>query len=137
MIKKAPFRSFELETIVFKYGEEGNMANQFNSETGVYQYLNSSDSLVSTNVKLNKNDFIYLHHKAASLGFWDFPEDMTERINPDDPKKSTQFYLEFNYKEKSKKMLLDVNYNGDPKLIDAAKSLIEEVQRVLNDAQDR
>src|SRR5690606_30578680 len=127
----------ELETIVFKYGEEGNMANQFNSETGVYQYLNSSDSLVSTNVKLNKNDFIYLHHKAASLGFWDFPEDMTERINPDDHKKSTQFYLEFNYKEKSKKMLLDVNYNGDPKLIDAAKSLIEEVQRVLNDAQDR
>jgi len=137
MIKNAPFRSYELESIVFKYGEEGNLVNQFDSKTAVYQYLNNQDSLVSTKVKLNKNDFVYLHHKAASLGFWDFPEDMTETNNPDDSKKSTQFYLEFNYKEKSKKMLLSVDYNGNPKLLDAAKSLIEEVQRVLNDAQDR
>jgi len=137
MIKNAPFRSYELESIVFKYGEEGNLVNQFDTRTGTYQFLNNSDSLVTTKVKFNKNDLVYLHHKAASLGFWDFTEDMTETNNLDSSRKSTQFYLEFNYKEKSKKMLLDVNYNGNPKLHDAAKSLIEEVQRVLNDAQDR
>lgn len=137
MIKNAPYRSYELESIVFKYGQGMNLVNQFDSRTGVYQYINNSDSLVSVPVKLNKNDFIYIHHKASALGFWNFPDDMTSTNDPEDANKSTHYFLEFNYKEKSKKVLLDVNYNGNPKLHDAAKSLIEEVQRLLNDAQDR
>src|SRR5690606_36702619 len=99
MIKDAPFRSYELESVVFRYGEEGNLVNQFDSKTAIYPYLNNSDSLVSTKVKFNKNDFVYLHHKTASLGFWDFTQHMTESNNPDDSNKSTQFLLEFNYKE--------------------------------------
>lgn len=137
MIKNAPFRSYDLESIVFKYGEGDNLVNQFDSRTGIYQYLNDRDSLVSTNVKLNKNDFIYIHHKAAALGFWDFPEDMTQTNDPEASKTSLHYYVEFNYKEKSKKMLMDVNYNGNPKLTEAAKSLIGEVERLLKDAQDR
>lgn len=137
MIQNAPYRSYDLESIVFKYGEGTNLINQFDSRTNTYQYLNASDSLVSTTVRLNKDDFIYIHHKAAELGFWNFPDDMTSTNNPEDAQKSTHFYLEFNYKEKSKQMLVDVNYNGNPKLLDAAKSLVGEMQRLLNDAQDR
>lgn len=137
MIQNAPYRSYDLESIVFKYGEGTNLINQFDSRTGKYQYLNASDSLVSTTVRLNKDDFIYIHHKAAELGFWNFPDDMTSTNDPADAQKSTHFYLEFNYKEKSKQMLVDVNYNGNPKLLDAAKSLVGEMQRLLNDAQDR
>jgi len=137
MIKNAPYRSYELESIVFKYGQGNNLINQFDSRTGKYQFLNTSDSLVSTTVRLNKNDLIYIHHKAAALGFWNFPDDMTQADDPEDSKKSTHYFLEFNYKEKSKKVLLDVNFNGNPKLHDSAKSLIEEIQRLLNDAQDR
>ena len=137
MVKNAPYRSFELESIVFKYGTGTDLENQFDSKTGVFQYVNNNDSLVSTNVKLNKNDFIYIHHKAAALGFWNFPDDMTETAEPQPIEKSTRYYLEFNYKEKTKKMLLDVAYSGNPKLHDAAKSLIEEVQRLISDAEDR
>lgn len=137
MVKNAPYRSFELESIVFKYGQGEELENNFNSRTGVFNYVNNNDSLVSTNVKLNKNDFIYIHHKAAALGFWNFPDDMTETTDPQDIKNSTRYYLEFNYKDKTKTVLLDVNYSGNPKLHDAAKSLIEEVQRLLSDAQDR
>jgi len=137
MIQNAPYRSYELESIVFKYGEGTNLVNQFDSRTSTYQYLNDRDSLVSTTVRLNKDDFIYIHHKAAELGFWNFPDEMTQTNDPEDAQKSAHFYLEFNYKEKSKYMLVDVNYNGNPKLLDAAKSMVGEMQRLLNDAQDR
>jgi len=137
MISNAPYRSYELESIVLKYGEGDNLINQFDSRSGVYQYLNTSDSLVSTQVRLNKDDFIYIHHKAAALGFWNLPDDMTQTDGTVDPSNAVRYFLEFNYKEKTKSVLLDVNYNGNPKMNDAAKSLIEEVQRLLNDAQDR
>src|SRR5690606_24518560 len=83
MIQNAPYRSYELESIVFKYGEGDNLINKFDSRTGTYQYLNTQDSLVSVPVRLNKDDFIYIHHKAASLGFWNFPEDMTDTNDPE------------------------------------------------------
>lgn len=137
MIKNAPYRSYELESIVFKYGIGDNLVNEFDSRTGVYKYVNTHDSLVTSKVHLNKDDFIYIHHKAASLGFWNFPDDMTQTNDPADAQNSVHYYVEFNYKEKTKTLLLDVNYNGNPKLHDAAKTFIEEVQRLINDAQDR
>jgi len=137
MLKKAPYRSYELESIVFKYGQGDDLVNHFDSRTQTYTYVNRADVLVSDTVRLNKDDLIYIHHKAAALGFWNFPDDMTQTNNPADAQTSTRFYLEFNYKEKSKKLLLDVNYNGNPKLLQSAKSLVEEVQRLLNDASDR
>lgn len=137
MVKNAPYRSYELESIVFKYGEGDNLINQFDSRTGDFTYLNTQDSLVTSKVHLNKDDFIYIHHKAASLGFWNFPDDMTQTADSTDAESSIRYYVEFNYKEKTKGLLLDVNYNGNPKLHDAAKTFIEEVQRLINDAQDR
>ena len=56
MIQNAPYRSYELESIVFKYGEGTNLINQFDSRTATYQYLNAQDSLVNATVRLNKDD---------------------------------------------------------------------------------
>ncbi len=137
MLKKAPYRSYELESIVFRYGQGDELINHFDSRTQAYTYVNRQDSLVTDTVRLNKDDFIYIHHKAAALGFWNFPDDMTQTDNPADAQNSTRFYVEFNYKDTSKKLLLDVNFNGNPKLLQSAKSLVEEVQRLLMDAQDR
>src|SRR5690606_14921044 len=137
MVQNAPYRSYELESIVFKYGEGEDLVNEFDSRKRVFRYLNTEDSLVSVPVHLNKDDFIYIHHKAASLGFWNFPDELINTSDPASAKNAVHYYLEFNYKEKSKKLLLDVNYEGNPKLNSAARSLIEEVQRLINDAQDR
>lgn len=137
MIKNAPFRFSDFESIEFRYGDPTNMLNQFDSKTTAYQYLNQRDSLIKSSLKLRKDDLLYLHRKATEYGFWNFPEDMTVVNNADTTQKVTRFFLKFNYKEKSKEMLFDSNYQGDPKLYDAAKTMIDEVRRVLSDAEDR
>lgn len=134
MIKNAPFRFSDFESIEFNYGEGEQLYNRFNSSTNEYQYVNQQDSLIKTSLRLRKDDLLYLHRKATEYGFWNFPEDLTYNA---DNKIGTRFYLKFTYKEKSKEMLFDSNFDGEEKLYNAAKTMIEEVRRVLNDAEDR
>ncbi|MFC7523280.1 hypothetical protein ACFQRK_04960 [Parapedobacter sp. GCM10030251] len=135
MFKKAPFRFSDFESIVLKYGEGNDLINQFDSETGQYQYLNTRDSLVTDTVRLRKDDLQYLHGKATQLGFWNLPDDMTGDTTTGN--KVARFYLQYNYKEKSKEVTLDTDFNGNEKMRDAAKTMVDEVMRVINDARDR
>lgn len=133
MIKNAPYKFSEFESLTFNYGLGDSLVNQYNSKTAHYQYLTESDSLIVTKVKLSKNDLLYLHRKAASLGFWDFPSEIvnTEKSN------APHYLIELNYERKSKKVLVDLSYNGNPKLLDAARRLIQEITTTLNNAQSR
>lgn len=137
MVKNAPYRFADFESITLNYGLGDSLVNRFNSETGEYQFLNTRDSLIKTNVKLKKDDLLYLHRKAAELGFWNFPEEITAG---DDVKRSANaphYYLEFKYKEKTKHILFDAEYSDDPKLRDAAKQLITEVSNMISEARER
>jgi len=134
MVKNAPYKFSEMESITFKYGLGDSLINQYNSKTGEYQYLNDRDSLVKTNVRLSKDNLLYLHRKAADLGFWNFPSDMrgaevTGRNVP-------HYYLEFKYQRKSKAINFDMDFNSDPKLKDAVRRLIEEVSTTINKVEE-
>ena len=136
MFKNAPFRFSDFESIVLKYGEGDDLINQFDSETGLYQFVNRQDSLVIDTVNLRKDDAQYLHGKATQLGFWNLPDDMTSG-EPDKDKPVARFYLQFNYKEKSKEVTLDADFDGNPKMRDVAKTMMDEAMRVVNDARIR
>ena len=137
MVKNAPYRFSDFESITFKYGLGDSLVNQYDSKTGVYQYVDENDSLVKTNVKLTKDELLYLHRKAAENGFWNFPEVLTNTVP--DPRKlnAPHYYIEYKYKMKSKHVLFDASYNEKPKLADAAKQLTKEISNMINDAQDR
>lgn len=137
MIKNAPYRFTDFQSIELKYGTGGEMVNQYNSQTGEYQYLDRQDSLIVKNLKLRKEDMLYIHRKAAELGFWNLPDEMLATAEGDIDSTSTYFFLQLNYLEKSKSVFVDVNFPGNPKMLGTAKSVIEEVQRVINDAEDR
>ena len=137
MVKNAPYRFTDFESITLNYGLGNSLINKFNSKTGEYQFLNTRDSLIKTNVKLKKDELLYLHRKAAELGFWNFPEEITSDNNPDRSINSPHYYLEYKYKEKTKHILFDAEYNGDPKLRDAAKQLITEVSNMISEARER
>jgi len=136
MFKNAPFRFTDFESIVLKYGEGDDLINQFDSATGLYQRLNNRDSLVTDTVRLRKDDLQYLHGKAAQLGFWNLPDDMTSG-DTTAQKDVARFYLQYNYKEKSKEVTLDADFAGNEKMRDVAKTMVDEVMRVINDARDR
>ncbi len=136
MVKNAPYRFSDFESIYFSYGLGDSLINRYNSKTGDYQFVNTRDSLVKTKVKLRKDDLLYLHRKAAELGFWNFPDEISDD-SPNPNVRVPRYYLEFNYKEKSKHVIYSPKNSVNPKLDDAAKSLITEVSNMINDTRDR
>jgi hypothetical protein len=135
MVKNAPYKFVEFDSIVFQYGEGDSLVNKYNSQTGDYQYINKHDSLVKMKLRLSKDDLLYLHRKAADLGFWDFPSSELGDTTPVNGHRAPRYLIEFNYKRKSKKVVYDANFNGDPKLKDANERLIKEITNVLEDKE--
>lgn len=136
MIKNAPYRYSDFESIEISYGTPDSMLNHYHTVTREYQYLTRSGELVTDTVKLRDDDLLYLHRKAMELGFWNVDDDMTtpdEQRNPSAPR----YTMEYTYKEKSKKVTLDADYPGNPKMKDAAKGTIDEVLRLIADARAR
>lgn len=135
MIKNAPYRFRDFEYIRFEYGLGDSLINKYNSKTGDYQYETNSGQLKHMKLKLSKDELLYLHQKAADLGFWNFPA-VEEGDNFKGERTKTPHYLiEFAYKEKTKKVLFDAAYNDDRSLVDANNRLIKEIQKVLDERQ--
>jgi hypothetical protein len=130
MLKNAPYKFTEFESMNIQYGNRDSLINKYDSKTGDYQYLNNRDSLVKKHVHLNQKDLLYLHRKAADLGFWDFPaNEIGDSLR--NGAKPLRYIIEFKYKRKSKKVVFDANFDGDPRLVDANQGLIKEITQVL------
>ena len=137
MVKNAPYKFAEFDSIVFKYGDGDSLLNRYNSKTGEYQFVNSRDSVVHMHLKLNNSDLLLLHRKAADLGFWDFPvhidaDSLTPGFN-----KAPKYYIQFNYKRKSKTVLYNAAYNDNAKLKEAADLLVKQIKTKLAEAEKR
>jgi hypothetical protein len=136
MIKNAPYRFTDFDSMSIQYGDADSLQNKYDSKTGDYQYLNKKDSLVKMHLRLTKDDLLYLHRKAADLGFWDFPtKELADTTKSD--KRSVRYIIEFRYKKKSKKVIYDSGFAGDIRLIDANKNLITEIKKSLWAAEER
>jgi len=137
MIKNAPYRFVDFESISFQYGHKDSLVNKYDSRTGMFQYLDKRDSLVKEHLRLTKDDLLYLHRKAADLGFWDFPSKETGDTSVVAANKAVRYIIEFKYKEKTKRVIFDSDYFGNPKLVDANQRLIREIQEKLTDVENR
>lgn len=138
MIKNAPYKFAEFDHMSIQYGTGDSLLNKYNSRTGEYQYLTKNNQLKKVHLHLSNGDFLYLHRKAALLGFWDFP--VNETLNADTVKaaspKTARYIVEFGYKRKTKRVVFDNNFDGDPKLIDANQQLIREILKRLDEVQN-
>lgn len=137
IIRNAPFRSDEFVSFQFKWGPGNVMENSYDSATGKYEYLNASDSLVRTNVKLRQNDIIYLHNKANELGFWNFPDIIANAGTDLKTSKVLRYEILFNYKRKSKKVILVADYQDIPKLRDVSNQMKTLLVQTISDAEQR
>ncbi|MBY0245803.1 MAG: hypothetical protein K2Q03_10140 [Sphingobacteriaceae bacterium] len=137
MVSNAPYNSKEFVSLVFKWGEGGNYENSYNSATGEYQYINSKDSLVKTNVKLRSNDMVFLSHRADELGFWFFPDLIANKGTDLNKSKVLRYFIQFNYKRKSKTVTFVTDYNENEKNQQSAMQVQKMVQQVIDDAEDR
>lgn len=138
MINNAPYRFSDFESVEIRWGYPDEMLNYYNSKTNEYQYLNKEDSLIKKTLKLRKDDLQYLHTKAQMIGFFNVDEDMTgpesELVNA--PLKP-RYELTYTYKKKNKKVTFDPDFDGHPKMKEAAQTTIEEVQKIIAEADSR
>lgn len=138
MIKNAPFRFADFESIELTYGTPSEMVNTYNSKTGEYRYLTIDNKLMIDTVRMRKDDLLYLHRKAQELGFWNVDNFMTnESRDPLLNQEVPRFILKYTYKEKSKEVVLDADYEGTEKMKNAAKSTIDAVMTMLAEAKAR
>ncbi len=138
MFKNAPYRFTEFESFTFQYGLGDSLVNKYNSKTGEYQFVDARDSLIKLNLHLPKEELLYLHRKAAELGFWDFPSvELGDTSAKRDGKKAPRYLIEFKYKRKSKKVVYDDAFVGDPRLKDANKQMIAEIKKVLQEEEGK
>ncbi|MEN0055640.1 MAG: hypothetical protein AAGC65_18325 [Mucilaginibacter sp.] len=137
MIKNAPYRYSDFQSMSLEYGPVDSLVNKYNSKTGDYQYVDRRDSLVKMHLRLTSDDLLYLHRKAADLGFWDFPTKELADTSKGGKNKSIRYIIEFKYKQKSKRVVFDSEYVGDIRLIDANKTLIKEIKQSLLTAEER
>lgn len=138
MVKNAPYRFSDFESITIQYGLRDSMLNSYNTATQDYQYLNTENQVVKKKLKLNNDDLLYLHRKAMEMGFWNVDDDMTTpRTDSAQGKEIPRYVLEFKYKDKGKRVTLDADYEGPQKMKDAAKTTIEKVLDAINVANAR
>jgi hypothetical protein len=134
VFKNAPYKFSEFKSFTMQWGPGDSLVNKYNSATGEYQFIDSRDSLVKMNVHLPKEELLVLHRKAAEQGLWDWPEvetgDTTERRNG---RRAPRYVIQFNYKRKSKKVIFDESFQGDPRLKAANRELITTIQKALDD----
>ncbi|AYL99419.1 hypothetical protein HYN43_011505 [Mucilaginibacter celer] len=137
MIKNAPYRFVDFQSLNFQYGHKDSLVNKYDSHTGMFQYLDKRDSLISEHLHFTKDDLLYLHRKAADLGFWDFPSNEIGDTTAAAKGKAVRYIIEFKYKEKTKRVIFDSDYFGNPKLIDANQRLIAEIQQRITAVEAR
>ncbi|MGN6177733.1 MAG: hypothetical protein ACTHNW_01030 [Mucilaginibacter sp.] len=137
MIRNAPYRFSDFESFSIQYGTGDSLVNKYDSKTGNYQYLNDHDSLIKKHLPLNDDQLLYLHRKAAYWGFWNFPEREVNDSAKAKGIKAPRYIIQFNYKHKSKRVEYDASFDGDPKLKEANEAMKAEIEKVLNEAEDK
>src|ERR1700761_51391 len=75
VFKNAPYKFSEFKSLSIEWGPGDSLLNKYDSKTGIYQFVDTRDSLIKLNVHLPNSQLLYLHRKAAELGFWDWPSD--------------------------------------------------------------
>lgn len=135
IFRNAPFRVNDFVSMQYSWGLNDTLENHYNSATGAYQYVNAKDSVVKKTVLLKHDDMIYLHGKAAELGLWNFPDTLGE---PSAKAKQVPHYVVvFNYKKKTKRVVMYADFNGNPKLAEAAVGIRKAIEETINMAERR
>src|SRR5690606_4313582 len=128
----------DFESIEITYGYPDSMLNFYNSKSHEYNYLTKDSQLIKDTLKLRKDDLLYLHRKAQELGFWNLPAEMTVDLALRKPnERKPRYRLTYTYKEKSKTVTFDPDFSGPTKMIEAARTTIDEVTRMLAVAKSR
>jgi len=114
-----------------------HLENSYNSVTGEYKYLNSSDSLIIKNVKLSEKDKKFLDSNADEQGFWNLPSIVANSEAEVKSSKALRYYMEFNYQKKTKIVNYYSDFDGNPRMKSAAAQMQKIIEQTIIDAEEK
>ncbi|WP_443939231.1 hypothetical protein [Pedobacter sp. MW01-1-1] len=135
IIQNAPFRKDEFVSMEYHWGLKDTLENHYYSTSGEYEFLNTRDSLIKKTVRLNNSDILTIHYQANELGLWNFPDTIGRKS-----KKSMsvpRYEMIFNYKRKSKHVVIYSDFDGNPKLMSSAVAMRKAIETQLALAEKR
>jgi len=135
IIQNAPFRKKDFVSMEYKWGIKDTLENHYNSATGDYQYISNVDSVVRKKVFLKSDDILFMHAKANEIGLWNFPDTIGKKSAK--ALAVPRYDILFKYKEKSKHVVVYGDFDGNPKLLDAAVQMRKIIEETLNQAEKR
>jgi len=135
IIQNAPFRKKDFVSMDYKWGIKDTLENHYNSATGEYQYVNNVDSVVRKKVFLKSDDILFMHSKANEIGLWNFPDTIGKKSAK--ALAVPRYEILFKYKEKSKHVVIYGDFDGNPKLLDAAVQMRKIIEETINQAEKR
>lgn len=135
IIQNAPFRKNDFVSMNYKWGIKDTLENQYDSKTGAYQYINNQDSTIKKTVFLKSDDILYMHAKANEIGLWNFPDTIGKKSAKS--MSVPRYDMFFKYKEKSKHVIIYGDFDGNPKLLDAAVQMRKVIEETINQAEKR
>ncbi|MEJ5995359.1 hypothetical protein WG904_13110 [Pedobacter sp. Du54] len=137
IIRNAPFKAKEFVSITYKWGVGNTLENSYNSVTGEYKYLDDKDSLIIKHVKLSERDKKFLDSNADEQGFWNLPSIVANNEEDLKSSKAVRYYMEFNYQKKSKVVTYLSDFDGNPRMKDAAVQMQKIIEQTLIDAEEK
>ena len=137
IIRNAPFKAKEFVSLNYKWGVGNHLENSYNSATGEYKYLNDKDSLIIKHVMLNARDKKFLDSNADEQGFWNLPAVVANNEEDLKSSKAVRYYMEFNYQTKSKIVTYLSDFDGNPKMKDAAVQMQKIIEQTIIDAEEK
>ena len=137
IIRNAPFKAKEFVSITYKWGVGNKLENSYNSVTGDYKYLDDKDSLIIKHVKLSERDKKFLDSNADEQGFWNLPSIVANNEEDVKSSKAVRYYMEFNYQKKSKIVTYLSDFDGNPRMKDAAAQMQKIIEQTLIDAEEK
>ncbi|TCC87348.1 hypothetical protein EZ428_21875 [Pedobacter frigiditerrae] len=137
IIRNAPFKAKEFVSLEYKWGAGNNLENSYNSATGEYRYYNNEDSLIVTKVMLTERDKKFLDSNADEQGFWNLPDVVANDENDLKNSKAVRYFMKFNYETKSKEVTYLSDFNGNPKMKDAAAQMQKIIEQSIIDAEEK
>ncbi|WP_316767485.1 hypothetical protein [Pedobacter frigiditerrae] len=137
IIRNAPFKAKEFVSLEYKWGAGNNLENSYNSATGEYRYYNNEDSLIVTKVILTERDKKFLDSNADEQGFWNLPDVVANDENDLKNSKAVRYFMKFNYETKSKEVTYLSDFNGNPKMKDAAAQMQKIIEQSIIEAEEK
>lgn len=136
-LKQGPYKSTDFVSVQYKWGIGDSLVNSYDSATGIYQYLDSKDSLITKKFKLHSNEMIFLHNKANELGLWNLPAVVANKGADLKSKKVLRYEMVFNYTSKTKKVIFMSDYTENTAVGTSANELQQLLRKTIDEAEDR